>query len=157
MSSNFEFDTDKLRQTVHEALDNAIGAVAGALNSVGGSMAGGGVTSGLESYALHRVPPPAPAAGGADHQTRVSLENHNEESTEPFELKAADLVSSAGDRIPASAIAVDPAQRVVAGNSHDTVAVTVKVPADAKPGDYTGEIEATNGAIGPVPLTVHVA
>jgi hypothetical protein len=39
--------------------------------------------------------------------------------------------------------------RVVASHSSDTVAVTVKVPADAKPGDYKGEIQATKWSGGP--------
>lgn len=108
----------------------------------------------LGSNVLAHLTPPDPRAAGGEYQVRVELTNDGKAATEPFKLRATQLKSEGGDKIPAKAVDVPKHQRVLAGNSADTVAVTVAVPADAKPGTYKGKL---NGGPEPAELTVVVS
>jgi hypothetical protein len=151
----------RLREDLRDVVDVAVDALSKAFTTVGSAVsqvgAGERPTENLETAALPAVPPSRPAGAGEQLNTRVTISNDSAEATEPFELTAADLVSPEGERIPAAAIELAHETRVVAGNSSDLVAVTVNVPGDAKPGRYSGQLQATNGATGPAELVVEVS
>lgn len=151
-SQNASDVIERLRKEVHAAVDVAVEMVAGALDTVGASG-----TSNLQSVQVAEIPEVGPASAGSKVATRLMIANDNEESSEPFTLQAADLVSAEGAKIPAANVDLPEHQRVVAGQSHDTVAVTITIPPDTPPGTFTGEVQADNGAVGPHPLTVQVA
>jgi uncharacterized membrane protein len=93
---------------------------------------------------------------GDEVETRVRVVNGDSSASEPFALSATELTSEAGDRIPAEAVVVPAHQRVVAGNASDTVPLTVKLPSDAKPGVYSGELTTGDSDVAPVPLVLEV-
>ena len=107
----------------------------------------------LGSNVRPHLTPADPRPAGEEHHVRVSLTNGGKAASEPFKLRATQLKSDGGDKIPANAVTVPKEKRVLAGNASDTVAVTVDVPADAKPGTYTGKL---NGGPEPAELTVVV-
>ena len=132
------------------ALDR-VGQIAGDLLS---GLGGGG--DGLASHVLPEVRPLFPLDGGAEAATRVQLVNGSSAASEPFTLAPTELVSDAGDRIPADAVTVGAELRVVAAGATDTVSLTVAVPADATPGVYTGELRPSDESVAPVPLVIQV-
>lgn len=144
----------RLRSDVRDAVDVAVDVLSNALGSLGVERAGLPAAK-LESGVLADLAPRG-VSGGEEVSVHVHLNNDSDEATEPFELSAADLVSHDGARIPASAVEVARESRVVAGKSSDLVTVKVAVPADAKPGRYSGQLQATNGATGPAEVAVEV-
>jgi hypothetical protein len=110
----------------------------------------------LVSGIVPEMPPLFPVTAGETVDTRVRLVNHSESASEPFDLAATDLVSDAGDGIPAQVASVPPGLRVVAAHQSDTISVTVSVPAETKPGIYRGELLPTDDKVTPAPLVVEV-
>jgi hypothetical protein len=100
--------------------------------------------------------PLRPARPGDEVETRVRLVNEADSASEPFALSATELTSEAGDKLPADTVVVPSHERVVAGNASDTVPLTLRVPADTKPGVYSGELSAGDSGIASVPLTLEV-
>ncbi len=107
----------------------------------------------LATDVLPELAPLLPVQAGDEVSTRVKLVNADAGASEPFGLTATDLVSETGDRIGADAIVLPSHQRVVAAGTWDTAPLTVKVPADAKPGTYRGELR---GGVAGVPLVIEV-
>ena len=107
----------------------------------------------LATDVLPELAPLHPSAAGDEVEVRVKLVNGDAEATEPFTLSATELVSDAGDRIGADAVVLPEHQRVVAAETWDSAPLTVKVPADAKPGVYRGELR---GGVAEVPLVIEV-
>jgi hypothetical protein len=110
----------------------------------------------LTTDVLPELAPLLPVEPGDEVEMRVKLVNSGSEASAPFALSAGDLVSEAGDRIAADAVVLAEHERVVAGGSWDTVRVTVKVPADAKPGVYSGKLTAAADGIEPAALSLEV-
>jgi hypothetical protein len=111
---------------------------------------------GLVTDVLPELAPLLPVQAGDEVQTRVRLVNGDAGASDPFSLSATELVSDAGDRIAADAIVLPSHQRVLAGQTSDTVPVTVKVPSDAKPGVYSGELRSDGAGVAPVPVVIEV-
>jgi hypothetical protein len=129
-----------------------VGQIAADLISGLSGRGGGGLVSGVVPD--HR--PLFPIESGGDADTRVGLVNDSDAASEPFELTATDLVSDAGDTIPADAVALAPEMRVVAARGSDTVRVAVRIPEDARPGIYRGELRPTDDRIAPAALVIEV-
>jgi hypothetical protein len=108
----------------------------------------------LVTNVVPELVPLLPVGAGDEVDTRVKLVNDGDGASEPFAPSATDLVSEAGDRIAAEAVAPPGHQRVVASHSSDSVPLTVKIPSDTKPGVYRGEIRGTG--VVPAPLVVEV-
>lgn len=121
----------------------------------GGSLLGSGGES-LASTVVPEVAPLRPLQAGEEAGARLRLVNSGDAASEPFVLAATDLASDSGDSIPAAAVSVPGDQRVVAAGQSDSIALTVKVPAGAKPGIYRGELRPTPGGVEPLPLVIHV-
>jgi hypothetical protein len=155
---------DDIERAVRRASEVAGGAIARAGELAGAALSGlfgGGDRSAsahdLSSSVLPGFPPPLAATAGEELELGVTLVSAADRSSEPFGYTAADLVSEAGDRIPADAIALPPYQRVLAAGLSDRERVTVSVPAGTKPGVYRGELRPTDGeAVAPVALAVEV-
>ena len=130
----------------------ASSAIEGALAGRGGG-GSGWLRENLTSELIDHFEPLDVLGGGEEDSVRIELTNPGETATEPFGLSASDLKSDGGDTIPASAVVLPDHQRVIAGNSHDAVPVTVRVPAGAKPGTYKGEL---SGGPQPAPISVEV-
>jgi hypothetical protein len=110
----------------------------------------------LATDVLPELRPLLPVQAGDEVQTRVKLINEGEYATEPFTLSATDLVSDAGERIAADAVVLPPDQRVLDTKLSDTVPLTVKVPADAKPGVYRGEVTGDDDGVAAAQLVLEV-
>jgi hypothetical protein len=110
----------------------------------------------LVTDVVPELAPLHPLSPGDEVQTRVRLVNAEAGASEPFALTATDLTSDAGDKIPADSVVVPAHQRVLAANAWDTVRVTLRVPDDAKPGVYSGELRADAGGVEPAPLVLEV-
>ena len=116
----------------------------------------GGRAGALASHVVPELAPLHPMRAGDEVETRVKLVNGEDSATEPFALSSTEMASEAGDKIPADAVVVESEQRVVAGKTWDTVPLTLRVPADAKPGVYRGELTVGAGGIEAVPLVLEV-
>jgi hypothetical protein len=149
---------------IGEAVTRVTHAVGSVLDAVG--QAAGDALSGLAARRGNATPPVSavvpelkpllPVRPGDEVTTRVRLANEADSASEPFSVAAGDLVSDAGDTIASDAVSVSPGVRVVAARGSDTVALTLTVPADAKPGVYRGELRATDDGVAAVPLVVDV-
>jgi hypothetical protein len=124
--------------------------------AISGVFGGGGRAGALASHVVPELAPLHPMAPGDEVETRVRLVNGEDSATEPFALSSTELTSEAGDKIPAETVVVPSQERVVAGKSSDTIPVTLRVPADAKPGIYRGELTAGDGGVENVPLVLEV-
>src|SRR4051812_23895317 len=76
---------DRLRKDVHDAVDVAVEALAGALNTLGASRSEGREPA---STVVPTVPSTGPVAPGSRLRTRVEVANGSDAATEPFALKA---------------------------------------------------------------------
>jgi hypothetical protein len=110
----------------------------------------------LASHVLPELVPLHPVRPGDKVETRVRLVNDADSASEPFALSATELTSEGGDKIPAETVVVPSHERVLAGNAWDSVPLTLRIPADAKPGVYSGELKAGDSGIAAVPLVVEV-
>jgi hypothetical protein len=110
----------------------------------------------LVTEVLPEHAPLLPVEPGAKVHTRVKLDSDGGGESEPFTLSATDLVSDAGNRIPADAVVLPDQQRVIAANLSDTVPLSVEVPADAQPGVYRGELKADGAGVAPAELVIEV-
>jgi hypothetical protein len=151
------------RADIAEAVTLVTHAVGTALDRVGQAVGdalsgfvGGGATPALGTDVVPEVRPVFPVKGGEEVTTRVRLENRADAASEPFDLAPTDLVSDAGDTIPADAVSVPDGQRVVAALASDTVQLSVNIPVDAKPGIYRGELRPTDGSVPAAPVVIHV-
>jgi hypothetical protein len=114
----------------------------------------GGRRDELVTNVVPELMPLLPVSPGDEVETRVKVVNGGDSASEPFALTPTELTSEAGDKIPANAVVVPSHERVVAANASDTVPLTLKVPADAKPGVYSGELSAAG--VEAVPLLLEV-
>lgn len=133
---------ERLRDDVHRAVDAVVDLVGGAVTALSGGAGGD-----LRSAQQPGIYPSPPAGAGTEATARVELTNDSDAATEPFELNPTDLASPEGERIPAAAVKVADVTRVIAGGSSDAVEVTVQVPAETRPGVYTGELKASGAEI----------
>jgi hypothetical protein len=135
----------------------AAGSAIDRVGKIAGELVSGGTGGGdLLSSVVPEVRPATPLEPGSEVAARVRLVNEADAATEPFDLSVTELVSDAGDRIPAEAVSLPPHQRVVAAHGSDTVLVTVDVPSDAAPGMYRGELKPSDAGVQPAPVVVHV-
>lgn len=147
---------------IGEVARRATAAIAPLLDQVGErvaeAMSGmfGGGRGRLASHVVPELTPLHPMSAGDEVETRVKLVNGSAEATEPFALRSTELTSEAGDKIPADTVVLPTEQRVVAGNLSDTIALTLRVPPDAKPGFYRGELSAGDADVDAVPLVIEV-
>jgi hypothetical protein len=84
---------------------------------------------------------PAVAEPGRIATTALGLVN---DALEPaaVALRATSLVSPSGDEIPAALVTFDPSQPTLQPNAETPVRVAVRVPETARPGTYTGLVQA---------------
>lgn len=131
-----------------------VGELAG--DALSGFFGDGGTGGKLRSHVVPELAPLHPMSPGDEVETRVRVVNEADGASKPFALTATELTSDAGDAIPAEAVVLPSHQRVVAGHLSDSVPLTVKVPADAKPGLYRGELRADGDGVGAVALVFEV-
>ena len=86
---------------------------------------------------------PGKVAPGKQVELTMSLENDKDTTTAEFTLHSSELVSASGARIPASAVMFEPATLAVGPRAAGSVVVRVRVPANARPGNYEGLLRAT--------------
>jgi uncharacterized membrane protein len=86
---------------------------------------------------------PTPVKAGGEVQIPMTLENESERQTETFNLLSSDLVNAEGERIAANQISFSPEQMLLEPHRSATVTVTVHVPENAKPGLYSGLLQAS--------------
>lgn len=60
----------------------------------------------------------------------------------PIVMRATSLVSPSGDEIPAALVTFEPSRATVQSNTETPVRVAVQVPETARPGTYTGLVQA---------------
>lgn len=116
----------------------------------------GGASATPPSVVIPELPPLRPLRASQQADGRVRLANSGDSASEPFSLEATDLVSDAGDHIPATAVVLADHQRVVAAGLTDTAPVTMAVPEGTAPGIYRGELRPSVDTVAAVPLEVHV-
>ena len=92
---------------------------------------------------LPTVRMPGKVAPGKQVELTMSLENDKDTTTAEFTLHSSELVSASGARIPASAVMFEPATLAVGPRAAGSVVVRVRVPANARPGNYEGLLRAT--------------
>jgi hypothetical protein len=137
---------DDLRDAVDmagEALSKALMGLGAAVRDVGGG-------------ALPSAAAPELAGPGHTVTTSVRLRNDSTDSTRPFGLTPVDLVSPDGERIPAAAVEVAAGTQVIPGRGTATVVVTVSVPAETKPGVYSGRLDSAGVPVGNAQVVVEV-
>jgi hypothetical protein len=139
---------------VTRAVGTALDRVGQAVGDAMSGLVGGGRE--LTSEVLPEMRPLLPVEPGGAATTRVRLFNKEENGSEPFDLSVTDFVSDAGDRIPAEAASLAEHQRVVAAGGSDTVLVAIKVPPDAKPGTYRGELQPSVATVAAAAIAVEV-
>ena len=140
----------RLGDDLRDALDMAGEALSKALMGLGAAVRDVG------SGTLPSAEPPELSGPGDTVTTSVRLRNDSTDATQPFELTPADLMSPDGERIPASAVEVGRGTQVVPGGGTATVVVTVSVPADTKPGVYSGRLDSAGVAVGNAQVVVQV-
>ena len=148
---------------IAEAARRATAAMAPLLEQVGervseaaSNIFGFGGRGALASHVVPELTPLHPMGPGDEVETRVQVSNSGRNASEPFALSATELTSDAGDRLAADSVVVPSHQRVVAGKLSDTMPLTLRIPADAKPGVYRGQITAGANGIDDVPLVLEV-
>src|SRR4051812_8526743 len=85
----------------------------------------GGRRDELVTNVVPELMPLHPLSPGDEAHTRLRLVNGEGSATEPFAVRATELTSDAGDKIPADSVVVPAQQRVLAANASDTVQVTL--------------------------------
>jgi uncharacterized membrane protein len=86
---------------------------------------------------------PTPVKAGGEVQIPMTLENESSQETEAFNLLSSDLVNSDGERIAAGQIKFTPERMVLEAHKSATVTVMVQVPANTRPGLYSGLLQAS--------------
>lgn len=86
---------------------------------------------------------PTPVKAGGEVQIPMTLENESSQETEAFNLLSSDLVNSDGERISAGQIRFTPERMVLEPHKSATVTVMVQVPANTRPGLYSGLLQAS--------------
>ena len=155
----------KFRKDAHEAVDIILDVVTAAATTVGeraGRMVNvtashlattkGGTFTAARSAGGAAEPPatklatvrmPGTVAPGHEAEVMMSLENESDSATAEFTLHSSELVNSSGERIPASAVTFEPSTLAVGPRAAGSVALRVRVPGDARPGNYEGLLRAT--------------
>lgn len=107
----------------------------------------GKVSSKLETMAGGNLPTISmrdPIKAGESADVSIFLENNSDKPIEEFTLYSTELVSDAGDRIPAGQIAFNPTSLKISSQGTEKVLITVSIPEGSKAGVYSGMVMATN-------------
>lgn len=81
---------------------------------------------------------------GAAFRVPMTVTNGTNRPLKGLTLRSSDLVSSKADRIPSGAVSFDPPRLDLARGARAVVTATIEVPADARPGSYTGRVYGPN-------------
>lgn len=87
---------------------------------------------------------PAAVKAGGTAEIQISFENNRETETEEFKLYSTDLISSAGERLPAGLVKFAPPTMKIAPFQTMQATVTVAIPEETAPGTYSGLVLASN-------------
>jgi hypothetical protein len=148
------FRTDA-HQIIDLALDvvgntlSAVGTVAERTIRVGGDVArvggqGGAVADGRPGGdSVSTLTMPGSLTAGETAEIAMQVENDSAEATDVFELKASDLLSEEGGRIPARNVTFEPRRVNIPAHDAERITVKLRVPAGVKPGTYSGLLQAT--------------
>jgi hypothetical protein len=147
----------RFRRDAHDIVDLAVDLLSGTLVTFG-SVAGRAVrvTENVPSMAEDLRPSRRgrsagvptlsmtdPVAPGESADISMNVENDSATPTETFALNASDLISGDGDRIPAKNVTFTPAELQIPAFEAEKITVQLKVPPSAKPGTYSGLLQAT--------------
>jgi hypothetical protein len=143
----------RFRKDAHEIVDLLVDLVNVAVQSldklsqqlitVGGAEASSSPKSKANTAgAMPKVHPNKPVKAGTTVEIPMTLQNESDSPTEMFEFFSTDLVSGNGNRIAAGNITFSPATLTIAPHETAKVLITVKLPKNCKPGDYSGLIQA---------------
>lgn len=140
----------RLREDAHEVVDLVIDLLHIAASSAGGlaqrviriQARTGGDGGGRDGSAIPAIESMA-ARPGERVSVSMALENAGAEAVEAVNFIASDLVTSSGLRIAASDILFEPAEVTIGPRSRTQVRISVQVPADARPGTYSGMLVAS--------------
>lgn len=139
----------RFRQDAHEIIDLAVDLLGGALGSVTGlanravAIRDPAVPEAARSGRVPTLTMSEPVAAGSSGDVAMSVENDSDQATETFTMNASDLISGAGDRIPANRIAFDPPSLKVDPREAEKITVLLTVPPKTPPGTYSGLLQAT--------------
>lgn len=141
----------RFRRDAHEVVDLLMDLVQVAARSAGGLAEravriSGTSVSGVTTLPAGGIPTLETAGQAAPGETvtlEMALENAGESSVEAVNFIASDLVTPSGLRIAASDIRFSPDEVTIEPSSKTRVQVSVKVPADARPGVYSGMLIAS--------------
>lgn len=142
----------RLRKDAHDVVDILIDLVNVAVNSAEG-LANQAVrlrAAGQDGQATSRTTPgiptlvlPGTVVPGNGASTAMSIDNEANEPLQAFRFTATDLISTSGERIPASSLRLDPPSVTVEPQASERIAVNVDVPEDAAQGTYSGLLQAS--------------
>lgn len=79
---------------------------------------------------------------GETGKVGMLVENDNESATQKFELSTAGLLNSTGDQLEAKYIEFDPPSLEIAANDLEKVNISVFIPENTPPGQYSGIVQA---------------
>lgn len=102
------------------------------------------------------IRPTEPVKVGESTNVIMTVNNDTDEHLASFRFHSSELVSIQGDRIPSTAVHFNPTTLKLEPHRSEKVTVTIKVPAQAPKGVYSGFIQATNLEQLRVVLTVQV-
>jgi uncharacterized membrane protein len=142
----------RFRRDAHDVVDILIDLVNVATNAVGDMTQRmvkiqmdqapnkGGAAAGS---AIPALTVPTPVSPGGEVQVPMTIENESDRQTEEFGLLSSDLVNAEGERIAAEQITFSPERIVLEPRKSAITTVSVRVPEDAKPGLYSGLLQAS--------------
>ena len=98
----------------------------------------------------------SPVQPGATGHMVLSLENPDTARPTTLQVSPSSLQSAAGNRIGADCVTATPARLSIPAGDADDIAVAINVPADTKPGVYSGSLAVTGGATNPQSFAIQI-
>jgi hypothetical protein len=142
----------RFRRDAHDVVDIFIDLINVATNAVGDMTKrmvsiqmdqGPGKAAAPAGPDIPALTVPTPVKAGGEVEIPMTIENESDRQTENFGLISSDLVNAEGERITAAHITFSPERLVLEPHRSDIVTVSVRVPEDAKPGLYSGLLQAS--------------
>lgn len=153
ITSNRQFDDlfGRFRKDAHDIIDLLVDFTAIAAqnaNKVTNQFMKIGVGKSSSNTTVNKEVPliqiPGVLKAGEQSSFPVTLENDNPKETRTINFINSPLTNSGGDQLVATSLTFDPNPLTLQPSSTGNVSVTIKIPADAKPGNYHCFVEAQN-------------
>ena len=147
---------ERFRTDAHDVVDLALDLLGRTLSTVGtvadrtirirngmGSQSGEAAPRRRSHDSVSTLVIPGQLSAGETAEVAMRVENDSSSPTDVFELKASDLLSDEGSRIPARNVGFEPETVKIAPHDAEKITVKLRVPATVKPGTYSGLLQAT--------------